>query len=239
MKEKLVKIIQQAVGELFELEQVVFAVDYAKEEQFGDYATNIALVLAKKVSKSPMEIAENIKHKLQEVGHEEFGKVEVAAPGYINFYLADKYLQDKVAEILDKKEFFGTGEKKTKKINNEFISANPTGPLTVGNGRGGFCGDAITRVLRKGGFEVTSEYYVNDAGGQVMKLGHSVLKDTEAVYTGEYIDVLHKKYGNLKDVKEIGQSAAAEIIEDIIKKTVEEKMQIHFDKWMSEKYIQD
>jgi arginyl-tRNA synthetase len=80
---------------------------------------------------------------------------------------------------------------------------------------------------------------VNDAGGQVMKLGHSVLKDTEAVYAGEYIDVLHKKYGNLKDVKEIGQSAAAEIIEDIIKKTVEEKMQIHFDKWMSEKYIQD
>ncbi len=217
-------------------------VDYAKEEKFGDYATNIALVLAKKVGKSPMEVAESLKKELSSQAWELssfFSTIEIVTPGYINFCLTDKYLQDKVVEILEQKEDFGTGEKKLGKINNEFISANPTGPLTVGNGRGGFCGDAITRVLRKNGFEVVSEYYVNNAGGQVMKLGHSVLKDAEAVYAGEYIDALHEKYAGLKDVREIGQLAAGEIMENIIRKTVEEKMQIHFDKWTTEKYIQD
>lgn len=242
MREKLERIIAQTAQNLFEIEAVDFVVDYPKDDKFGDYATNIALVLAKKVGKSPIEIARIIKEKLDlEAGEikSSVRKIEVAPPGYINFYLSEKYLQDKVKEILEEKENFGDGEKKSEKINNEFISANPTGPLTVGNGRGGFCGDGISRVLRKNGFNVVSEYYINDAGGQVIKLGHSVLKDEEAVYAGEYIDGLNKKYRDMTNVQEVGQLAAREILEDIIKKTVEEKMQIHFDIWMSEKYIQD
>jgi arginyl-tRNA synthetase len=164
----------------------------------------------------------------------------VVAPGYINFYLSEKYLQDRVAEINQVKESFGQSSiGKGIKVNNEFISANPTGPLTVGNGRGGFCGDAISRVLRKNGFAVTSEYYINDAGGQVLKLGHSVLKDDEAAYSGEYIDELQKKYGHLTDVREIGKLAAKDVLEDIIQKIVSEKMQISFDVWMSEQKLKD
>jgi arginyl-tRNA synthetase len=94
-------------------------------------------------------------------------------------------------------------------------------------------------VLKKNGYEVISEYYINDAGVQVLKLGHSVLKDEEAAYSGEYIDKLHEKYYSLGDVLKIGQISAGEVLDDIIKKTVEEKMHIHFDVWMSEKSIQD
>jgi arginyl-tRNA synthetase len=121
-------------------------------------------------------------------------------------------------------------------VNNEFISANPTGPLTVGNGRGGFYADCVARVLRKAGYEVTNEYYVNDAGEQVMKLGHSVLKDAEAVYGGDYIEQLSLN-NQQTGVRETGEWAAKEVLEKMIKQSVKEKMQIHFDIWTSEKQL--
>ena len=236
-------------------------IDYPKSEQFGDYSCNIAMVLAKKVGKSPMEIAEQIAELLNgyvaegapssgPMGHllpegegelsKTFKKIEVAAPGYLNFYLSKKYLQDLVLKIATEKNNFGNSKIGDGiKVNNEFISANPTGPLTVGNGRGGFYGDSLSKILRKAGFAVTNEYYVNDAGGQVLKLGHSVLKDEEATYAGEYIDELNAKYASLGDVFEVGKKSAKEILENIIKKTASEKMHISFDVWMSEQRLND
>jgi arginyl-tRNA synthetase len=243
MKKILEKIVAETAQKLFEIDPVGYVVEYPKDEKFGDYATNIALVLAKKVGKSPMEVAVIFKEELDLEACEAspfMAKIEVVAPGYINFHLSKKYLQDKIEEINEKKESFGDSKiGKGVKVNNEFISANPTGPLTVGNGRGGFCGDSISRVLRKNGFEVVSEYYINDAGGQIMKLGHSVLKDEEAAYSGEYIDALNKKYGAMDDVQEIGRLAAKEVLDDIIKKIVEDEMKIHFDEWMSEQKLKD
>jgi arginyl-tRNA synthetase len=150
-------------------------------------------------------------------------------------------------KINTEKEKFGNSEKgQSIKVNNEFISANPTGPLHLGNGRGGFYGDSLSRVLRKAGFDVTSEYYVNDGGGQVEKLGHSVLKDSEAVYAGEYVDELNKNLSinvsdtvNIDEVVKIGEESAEYILKNIIKKTIAEKMQIKFDVWASEKEIQE
>jgi len=245
VKKNLEKLLQKAFLSLKNTKEVGYftmpkiVVDFPKDEKFGDYATNVAMVLSKNLKKNPLEIANMIKDEiLKQVQADNFSKIEVAAPGYINFYLAPKYLQDKIAEINELGEKFGNLDLgKGIKVNNEFISANPTGPLTVGNGRGGFCGDSLSRVLKKGGFEVVSEYYVNDSGGQILKLGHSVLKDNEAVYAGGYIDKLNKKYGQSKDVEAVGQLAAADILEDIIKKTVAEKMRISFDEWISEKNI--
>lgn len=243
MKEYIKKLIEKAVLETrkaqqwsdFELPEIV--VDYPKSEQFGDYTTNIALVLSKKVGKNPLEIAEAIRLQISDSN---FQKIEVANPGYLNFYLSEEYLQEIIEKINLEKEKFGNSKiGKNIKINNEFISANPTGPLTVGNGRGGFYGDSLTRVFRKAGFEVISEYYVNDAGGQIEKLGHSVLKDDEAAYAGEYIDELNVKYAQLGEVREVGKLAAKEILENIIKKTTREKMQIVFDVWMSEQELSD
>lgn len=238
MKKELKKIIEKAVKEAFGIEKVSFTVDYARDEKFGDYSTNAAMVLGKILKKNPMEIAEILKLGFRNFLKPSF-RMEIAPPGYINFYLSAKYLQDKVAQINQEKENFGNSAiGRGGKVNNEFISANPTGPLTVGNGRGGFCGDVIGRVCRKAEFAVINEFYVNDAGGQVEKLGHSVLKDSAAVYSGDYIDELNKKYAGLGDVREIGEKAAKDILENIIKKTIEEKMRIEYDVWMSEKEIQ-
>ena len=264
MKESIKILLNEAIikaketGQWSDFDMVEILVDYPKSEQFGDYTSNIAMVLAKKLGKSPMEIAGQIVTLLHcyivsDAGcHPElvsgssfvdddkkiFEKIEIAQPGYINFFLSKKCLQDVALKINTEKENFGNSQMGNGfTINNEFISANPTGPLHLGNGRGGFYGDSLTRILRKAGFGVTNEFYVNDAGGQVLKLGHSVLKDEESVYAGEYIDELNKKYGELTDIREIGEKAASDILENIIKKTVSEKMHITYDVWSSEKQI--
>ena len=247
MKEKIIKLIGSVLEELktqekwpdFDLGKI--EVDYPKNEAFGDFTTNVAMNLSRMLKQNPLEIAKKIVELLNNHNtKDDFEKIEVVAPGYINFYFSQKYLQDKVEEIDEQKEEFGSSEiGKGIKINNEFISANPTGPLHLGNGRGGFLGDSIARVLRKSGFEVTNEYYVNDAGEQVIKLGHSVLKDAEAVYGGEYIDELNAKFSKEKDVRVVGEAAAKIILEEAIKKTVTEKMKIRFDEWKSEKSLYD
>ncbi|MGI6104539.1 MAG: arginine--tRNA ligase [Patescibacteria group bacterium] len=270
MKQKTANLLKKAVlmakksQEWSDFELPEIQAEYTKNDKFGDYSSNIAMVLAKKVGKDPMEIAEAIKDAIchserseesrniksndtitesfanaQDDTVKNFEKIEVAAPGYLNFYLSKKYLQDVVKKINAEKENFGASQKgKGIKINNEFISANPTGPLHLGNGRGGFYGDSLSKILRKAGFDVTVEYYVNDAGEQVVKLGHSVLKDGEKVYEGEYIDELNKKFGKIQDVREVGEKSANYILENIIKKTVKEKMRIEFDEWTSEKELQ-
>nr|MBP7060923.1 arginine--tRNA ligase [Candidatus Moranbacteria bacterium] len=129
-------------------------------------------------------------------------------------------------------------------VNNEFISANPTGPLHLGNGRGGFFGDTVARVLRKTGYAVMNEYYVNDAGEQILKLGHSVLQDNEAVYTGAYIEELHARVAQEEagvgdpeeDVRRVGSWAAEVVLTEMIQPTLAEKMGIHFDVFTSEKH---
>jgi arginyl-tRNA synthetase len=197
------------------------------------------MALARTVGKSPMEIAQQMVTLLNEyiVENPNIEKIEIAAPGYINFFLSQAYFHGVVRDILEQGATFGDVALGAGiQVNNEFISANPTGPLHLGNGRGGFFGDSLTRVLRKAGYAVTSEYYVNDAGEQVMKLGHSVLKDTEAVYGGEYIDVLAEKFGReaTSDVRTVGRQSAAYVLQEYIQKTIQEKMQIVFDVWMSE-----
>jgi len=234
MKKKLEKLIKEVVLSLKladEKDFVDFSVDFPKDEKMGDYSTNITLILAKKIGKNPIDLAEEIVNSIKE---DIFEKIEVAKPGFINFYLSKKYFQDLVEKINSEKANFGNSKiGEGIKINNEFISANPTGPLHLGNGRGGFFGDSLSRILQKSGFSVMSEYYINDGGVQVEKLGHSVLKDGEAVYAGEYIDELNKKYGKLSS-EEAGEKAVRDVLENIIKKTTGEKMKIHFDAWVSE-----
>lgn len=246
MREDIKKLLNKAILEVkkqnnwsdFDVFEII--IDYAKNEQFGDYTTNAAMILGKKIGKNPMEVAKAIKLQIESLKLQNFNKIEVAAPGYINFYLSKEYLQNVALKINDKKNNFGNSKiGNGNKINNEFISANPTGPLHLGNGRGGFYGDCLSKVLRKAGFDVTNEYFINDAGEQVLKLGHSVLKDNEAVYAGEYIDELNEKYKKISDVRKVGTKAAKDILENIIQKTAKDKMQINFDEWVSEKNLQD
>lgn len=236
IKEEIQSIIKEAIIDLqkentfpaFSIPKIL--VEYPQEKSHGDYATNVSLQLTKLARRNPLEIGELIKGKLSK--DELFNKVDFVAPGFLNFFVSRKRLEVELKDILKKGDGFGT-LKNTEKINVEFISANPTGPLTLGNGRGGFCGDVLANTLEKAGYKVTREYYINDRGVQITKLGHSVLKDNEAVYKGEYIDSL--KIAGTDPIK-VGEKAAQVILKDIIKPSVK-KMGISFDVWFSEKNL--
>lgn len=180
----------------------------------GDYSANAGSA----------EAAEKIKKEL--FGLDLFSKIETIG-SFVNFWLSEKALEEELQFALSDKFNFLKGQK----IQVEFISANPTGPLTLGNGRGGVFGDVLGNVFKKAGAEVVKEYYVNDAGHQIEILGHSVLKDEQAEYKGEYIEELAQKIKD-QDPKKVGKKAA-DIILGTIKKTVAE-MGISFDVWFRE-----
>lgn len=173
-----------------------------QKEGFGDLSTNYAMLLAKPKKMNPRAIAEEIIDNVDwfSLGIE---KAEIAGPGFINLWIDIKYYQSLVAEILDQgadfgKSSFGQG----KRINVEFVSANPTGPLNVVSARAAAIGDSLVRVLRKAGFDASAEFYINDAGRQVNRLGASVLAHAknepvpEDGYHGDYvIDLAEKIFG--------------------------------------------
>jgi len=226
LAEKAIKELQkEGVFDKFEVPEI--KVEQSEDKVHGDYALNISLALAKIVKKSPMEIAENLKFQISKTKNNLFEKVEIAPPGFINFFASKRYLQNQVEEILKQKEKFGSLKLgNNQKINVEFISANPTGPLHIGNARGGFCGDVLANVLEKAGNKTFREYYVNDMGKQVEILQNS-LEGKEPAYPGLHIEDLKKR--KVKDAKEAVNIILKEYIEPAVK-----KMGIKFDKWFFE-----
>ena len=230
----------------FKIDEV--SIEHPEQEKYGDYSTNIAMQISKILKKDPMEIAIILSEKLKMKSEKFLEKIEIVEPGFINFFISKEYLQKQVLDILKKGEKFSDLDiGKKKKIQIEFISANPTGPLTIGNARGGPFGDVLGNIFKKAGFKIEKAYYVNDFGNQILALGHSVLKDKEAVYKGKYIDELHKRIlarsntrsvlgGKEKDPYKAGQKAAKIIIDEIIKKTVK-KMGIKYDEWFWESQL--
>lgn len=233
----------QGEGKLPEGSLPAIALERPKDDQFGEYTSNIALILGKQMGKNPKEIAEHTRERLTTSNEQGIlEKIEVAGPGHLNFYLSQKALGAVLEKVLEEKEKYGDSKLGAgKKVNNEFISANPTGPLHLGNARGGFFADTLSRVLRKTGFEVINEYYINNAGEQVIKLAHSVLGDEEAVYAGEYIEELKKRMSGefSKPLSTVGSLASDIILEEHIKPTVQLKMKISFDVWTSEQKLFD
>lgn len=146
-------------------------IERSKDPLHGDYATNLAMKLASKLHLAPKAIAEKL---VANISSDKIEKIEIAGPGFINFFLKAESLNAIVKTILDEKEHYGDGEKKDFKINVEFVSANPTGDLHLGHTRGAALGDSIANLYQKAGYEVTREYYVNDCGNQVEHLGHSI-----------------------------------------------------------------
>ncbi len=193
IKDAIIQIISEKQTENllpdFDISQI--SIERPADAKNGDYSTNIALKIAPLAKKSPIEIAEIIIGRLKEKIL--FAKIEIASNGFINFYLLKEYLQEQVQEILEEeKNYGGLDFGQDQKVQVEFISANPTGPLTLGNGRGGFFGDVLANIFEKSGYEVTREYFINDAGHQVEVLGHSILGDEKAQYKSEYIEKMRK-----------------------------------------------
>jgi len=226
IKDQIENLVNKIIGQ-----KIDFTVEIPQEKTYGDYATNVAMILAKKTKKEPIILAEGIRLKLKD--NNLFEKIEVIKPGFINFFLKPSFLQKQIKEILNKKEKFGQiNIGKNKKVQIEFISANPTGPLTVANARGGPMGDVLANVFKKAGHKTEKEFYVNDSGNQVLILGKSILGQKGGQYKGKYIDELRKKIKE-KDAAKAGERAAKIITNEMIKKTTD-KLGIKYDKWFFE-----
>ncbi len=188
------------------------------DPRFGDFATNVALRLTSfaqgrgAVKQSPLEFAKVLTDSLKDLPYVE--KLEVAGPGFINFFIKPEVWQKEVTDVLKTGEKYGSNQiGKGKKARVEFVSANPTGPLHFGNARGGPIGDALASVLEFCGYKVVREYVHNDIGGQVDKLGESVFNVAAGAnladqqYKGQYVRDLANKIKGVKDAKEAGEKA--------------------------------
>ena len=175
MKEYLAKALSEASSNLGYSDSVPeFSLEKPKSSEHGDLSSNLALLLAGKAKKDPMEIAQSLVDKLQ-LDSDKIEGVSVAAPGFINFKFGVGFRTEIIEKILADatnygKSNFGTG----KTVNVEFVSANPTGPLNIGHGRNAIIGDTVAHILEFGGYEVTREYYFNNAGRQMRILGETV-----------------------------------------------------------------
>ncbi|MBQ1464886.1 MAG: arginine--tRNA ligase, partial [Ruminococcus sp.] len=151
-----------------------FAVEIPADKSHGDFATNAAMVSARLFRKAPKMIADSLCAAL-DLTDTAFDRCEVAGPGFINFFLSRKWFSDALKNVLDSGENYGrTDYGKGKRVLVEFVSANPTGPMHIGNARGGAIGDCLASVLDYAGFKAEREFYVNDAGNQIEKFGKSL-----------------------------------------------------------------
>ena len=163
-----------ASGALTEGEVPAFNIEIPADTSHGDISTNAAMVSARAFHKAPKMIAEALTHALDLTGTS-FERVEVAGPGFINFFLGRKWFSQDVLNVLSEKETYGrTSFGEGKRVLVEFVSANPTGPMHIGNARGGAIGDTLASVLDWAGYSVNREFYVNDAGNQINKFGLSL-----------------------------------------------------------------
>ena len=174
MKANLTTLLYHAIQSLnVVISEEQITLERPKLIEHGDFSTNIAMVLAKQVKKNPQEIAQSIIDNIEK--NNLFKKIEIAGAGFINFFLKNEALISVIQEILQQKKAYGRNTKGgNKKIQIEFVSANPTGPLHVGHGRGAAIGDSLARLLEFSGWQVTREFYYNDAGAQIDNLTKSV-----------------------------------------------------------------
>lgn len=253
METYLQKIIRQALLKLGLSEEQLpnIKIETPKDPSHGDAATNVAMVMTKILKKNPRAIAEELIDQL-ESNPKKIKSVEIAGPGFINFRFAEDYLYDELAEILNSGTKFGkTTDNEGVKCLVEFVSANPTGPLTVGHGRNAVLGDTVSRLLEWTGANVQREYYFNNAGRQMRMLGLSVqaryLEELgldadfpEGGYEGVYIKDIAKqlveehgdKLADGEDVTIFKEKAESVIFEEI--QNTLKRMNIEMDSFFNE-----
>lgn len=232
-----------------------FSLSPPKQESFGDLSSNIALLISKQMKENPLGVAEKIKAELLNKNIKNIDAITVTPPGFINFVIKQNFYQNNLKSIIQDKDDFGKDFKgKDKSANVEFVSANPTGPLTVGHGRNAVIGDTVSNILEWHDYKVTREYYYNDAGKQMRTLGKSVearylelleksFEFPEGGYQGDYIIEIAKEIinNNGKDLKENDAqflSSAEKTIFRQIKNSLN-SLGIKFDIFSNEKSFYD
>ena len=231
-------------------------IEMTRERKFGDYATNIAMVIASKQGTNPRELAGELIQTIRDADTEgDVSDISVAGPGFINITMSPGFWSRTLKTVLEKGEDYACSDIGAgKQVQVEFVSANPTGPLHVGHGRGAALGDALANILQCAGYQVQREYYINDAGNQIQTLGISVYARylelfgrenvfPEEGYKGDYIREIAERFvkedGELylnmsedKAVEEIAVKSAPLILDDIRQDL--EEFGVFFDLWFSE-----
>ncbi len=261
MKEQITQAVEAALRQNFGENTPVSTthqITKPKQESHGDFASNIALTSAATIKLPPRQIAATLLQTLS--GNQMFDKVEVAGPGFLNFFLSHKLLRETIRTIHAQGDQYGNSSiGKGKRLLLEFVSANPTGPLHVGHGRGAAVGDSLARILKAAGFEVEKEYYINDVGNQMRTLGSSVymrylellgrqVEFPRDYYQGDYIkDIARNVIDNKKD--EFLHVSPEECLPYFTKQAVDvihsgivqdlADFDVKFDRWFSEKSLHE
>lgn len=254
LKEKLKEMLKSALNELsikFDSENIV--VEVPKKREQGDFSTNIAMQLTKVLKDNPRNIAEKIVEVLSK-NTNEIKTIEIAGPGFINIYLNDEYVFSGISNVIKQGENYGSSSiGKKEKIDIEFVSANPTGILHLGTARGAAYGSNLANIMSFAGYDVTKEYYINDAGNQIINLGVSLKErykglcgleenmPEDGYYGSEIIDIaktIFDKYGDSKldEDLEFFKKVAVDYLLNIIKTDLS-NFGVTFDVWTSEKSI--
>lgn len=254
---ELKQAIKEAVKKAFdiELEENNIVIETPKVKDHGDFSTNVAMQLTRQLRQNPRMIAEKI---VANIESENVEKMDIAGPGFINFILSKGRFTKVIEEVLSKRENFGQQPSNGIKVNLEYVSANPTGSLHLGHARGAAWGDSCARIMKKAGYDVTREYYVNDAGNQITNLALSL----NARYRQAHgIETEIGQDGYLgEDVKQRAEQLAKDYPEKYLEPTEEnlkffrkegikfeldkikadlDNYRVHFDVWSSEQTIRD
>ena len=251
MKDQLTNHIIESLNAL-DMPSDNVIVSLPKHSDYGDFSSNIAMILSGKLKQKPIDIAEKISKELKSRFPKFFNEINIAPPGFINFKLNQKLITETIIDIIKQSDNYGKSTIGSgKQVLVEFVSANPTGPLTVGHGRGAMLGDTVSNIMEWNGYNVEREYYFNNAGRQMRKLGESVYSRyceligkvadfPEGGYEGQYIyDIAQKlvtQYDeslfNTNDI-EIFKNTAEQFIFDDIKNTLK-KLGLKFDSFFNE-----
>jgi arginyl-tRNA synthetase len=259
--ERALEAAQQA-GQLPPGEVPAFEVEIPRSEQFGDYSTNLAMVLARQVRRNPREVADILLVHLLEEARQWVERAEIAGAGFLNFYLKPGWTGEVVRHILQQGEHYGeTTLGAGKRVLIEFVSANPTGPLTLGHGRNAVVGDTLARLLQALGYQVEREFYINDgqSSTQIRNFALSVLTRYQQLrgepaempddaYHGDYVIEIAKwirqQYGDTVDqgepsevLKRFEQWATSQVLQEQQRDLSDFRVQ--FDRWFSEQSLYD
>jgi len=224
-----------------------FTLERPKRAEFGDYSTNAALLLAPSVGAPPREVAERLGVSLAELLGESLERFEVAGPGFVNLFLSDGWCRGALAGVLAAGDRFGGGAAApAERINVEFVSANPTGPMHVGHARNAAYGDSLARILAFHGHSVEREFYVNDAGSQIAKLGETLRAVArgepvpEDGYKGDYVPGLAARLPGAADMEPVALGrAAVELMLEQMRGSLARFGVEDFDRWAYESALHE
>lgn len=206
-----------------------FVVEIPADTSYGDFATNVAMISAKTFKLPPRKIAEEICKRIS-LDTSYFSGTEIAGPGFINFKVNQKWFSNVVKQVISEGELYGQSTKGSgKKVMIEFVSANPTGPMHMGNARGGSLGDSLASIMQAAGYDVTREFYVNDAGNQILKFMNSLDVRYQQIYKGEDAVQFPEDGYKGEDIKERAKEFADIHGDKYINTSTEERQQAILD----------